>query len=490
MGVPAPTAAATAAVAAGTAMPAPTTWLYCYTYVTKLGTALVEESAPSPSVTIITASGVNQAVALSGIADPPTLTGYNYIGKRIYRTTGTTFQLVNATLVSGVYVSIPIGTTTYTDNTAPTAIPGDALPSLGWLPPPADLKGLVSMPSGTMAGFRNNEIWFSEPGFPHAWPVRYMQALDAQIVAIKAFGNNLAVATKANPFVGSGVYPDSFTFTKIPRLEPCISKRSMAGDEHGAVYASNNGLISLGLDGDNIATSEILTRLEFDAYTPSSITGIVFENRYYGFYTTSGIPGTLVYSAIEQAGMRTLSVSASAAIIEPESAKMLYVDAVANTLQTFDPVNTVPLTYTWKSKLFVMPFPTNFGYIKVSGKESTDAQIAYDASVAAANAVINASNAAAFLAGNLYSAMNEHAAMNEYELNGSTLTPLIPSVVSTVSLIVWAGSVQQFGGTIELNKVYTLPGGFKSLGWEIQVSGQREVLGIEMANSIKELKAS
>jgi hypothetical protein len=483
MGVPRPTAAPTAAAIAGTNLAAPTTWVYCYTHVTQFGSTLVEESAPSPSVTITTTAGANQDVRISGIADPVTTTGYNYIGKRLYRSSGTTLQLVSATL-------IPLGTTTYDDHLGASAIAGDALLTSGWLPPANDLKGIVSLPSGTMAAFRENEIWFCEPGYPHAWPVKYMQALESKIVAIWAFGNNLAVATQTNPYVGSGVYPDSFTFQKIPRLEPCVSKRSMAGDETGAIYASANGLVSIGLGGDSLITESVLTRQEFNSYYPYSMTGAVFEGRYYGFYDTGSNKLGFVFSPREQSGMRTVNIGVSAATIEPLSGQLLYIDSTNNALYSLDPTGTVPMTYTWKSKVFRAPQPVNMGYVQVLGREDSTADVQYAAAVAASNAAITAANAVTFATGALYSGLNDHGALNEIALNDSTLQALTPSVLSTVTLYVYAGSDLRFYKELDLNKVYTLPSGFKSLGWELMIVGQREVMGIEMANSVTELRSS
>lgn len=475
MGTPAPSAAPTLASAGAGSYTE--TRVYVVTHLTTFG-SVVEESAPSPPVTITlsSSSGVN----LTNIPQPATLVGRNYTGIRIYRTTGTTFQLVNAT-------PLVVGVTSYTDNLSSTGIAGDALLTTGWLPPANDLQGLCSLPSGTMAAFRNNEIWFCEPNYPHAWPVKYMQALDTTIVAIRAFGNNIAVATQGNPFVGSGVSPDSFTFQRIPRTEPCVSKRSMAGDELGAIYASQSGLVSLGLDGDSLATSEVFTRAEFLTYAPSSIIGGVFENRYYGFYDTGLESGTLIFGRREQTGLRTLTLTATAVCLEPVTAQLLYVNKVDNKLYSMDPLGTLPLTYYWKSKLFNMPYPVNLGYLQVHSAESSVATIAYNIQVAAANVAINSANSATFAAGDLLSAMNT-SALGAMTMNGSTLTPLIATIKSTVAAYVWAGGNLVFSGELNFNTIYTLPSGFKSIGWEIALAGQQEVSSVELTTSTGEMQ--
>jgi hypothetical protein len=476
-GVPAPTAAMTAAAAAGTVLPAPTTWVYVYTHVTQFGSVLLEESAPSPPVTITTAAGANQAVLLTGIANPPTLVGYNYVYKRIYRTTGTTFQLV---------AQIGTATTSYTDNLSATQIPGDALPSTSWLPPPADLKGLISLPSGVMAGFRNNEIWFCEPGIPHAWPAKYMQALDSQIVAIKGFGNNIAVATQAQPYVGSGLYPDSFTFQKIARLEPCVTKRSMAADEFGAVYMSRNGLVSLALDGDSIVTKDVLTRQELSVYNPDSFMGIVFEGRYYGFYDTGAVAGCLVIGRSESVGLKNLELPAAAATVEPITGQMLFVGSTDNSLYSMDPTGTVPMTYGWKSKLFQTPFPMNMGAYQIQARVDPAGDAAA-AAAAAANAAIVAANAILIASGDARGAFGAYA-FDTTAFNGSSLQVPIAVQAATVNIYIYADSILKYTKEVFPNTVYRLPSGFKALNWEVRISGQREILGFEMAPTVKELK--
>ncbi|NVN99291.1 MAG: hypothetical protein HXX17_08205 [Geobacteraceae bacterium] len=499
MGVPAPTTAMSYTLAAGGSVPTDPTlgtdWVYVYTYITQFGTSLVEESAPSPPLTVHTSPG-NQTVQLAGIADPAVTLGYNYVGKRIYRTTGTAFQLVQTITAGSLaimptsYITVAIGTTTFSDTYADTAIAGGTLDTADWAPPMDDLKGIVAMPSGTMAAFRNNEIWFSEPGFPHAWPPKYMQALDAPIVAIKAFGNNLAVGTQAHPYVGSGVYPDSFTFTKVARLEPCVAKRSMASDESGAMYASQNGLVSIGLNGDGVATASVMTRQEFAAYNPSSILGAVFEGRYYGFYTTTTASGAFVFSAAEQTGLRALDAIASAVMVEPYSAQLYFVNPSNSSLYSVDPTDGYPLIYTWKSKLFNTPYPTNFGFIKLNGREDSAADLAAQAAIDAANAAITAANASIFASGALYDALNTYSALNEMTLNGNAMAPLLPSPAVTVATSVWSGSELRFSANLRTNQVYRLPSGFTSQGWEVQLVGQKTVTSVEMANSSEELRGS
>jgi hypothetical protein len=76
-------------------------------------------------------------------------------------------------------------------------VPGDIvanseqLQSTDWSPPPDDLRGMVSMPNGMIAGWRMNEIWFCEPFRPHAWPVIYQLGVESPIVGLGTIDQNL-----------------------------------------------------------------------------------------------------------------------------------------------------------------------------------------------------------------------------------------------------------------------------------------------------------
>ena len=168
MGVPAPAAAPTLTPSSSTA---PTeTRAYVYTYVSTFGT-VKEESAPSPAQTVDVSTAAGTTVTVSGFSAAPT-TGYNITHRRIYRTiTGAT------NVVYSFVAEIPIATTSYVDSLSVTQL-GAELQTLFWTTPPTDLKGLVAMPNGILAGFVGNQVYFSEPYYPHAWPDSYALTVD------------------------------------------------------------------------------------------------------------------------------------------------------------------------------------------------------------------------------------------------------------------------------------------------------------------------
>ena len=471
MGVPKP---ATAPTAAGTGTGGITeTRVYVYTHVTQFGSVL-EESAPSSPVTV-TLTG-NAAATVDDIADPTVTANYNYVKKRLYRSVGSgSFVLV---------AEVNLGTTTFVDNL--TTIPGDILPSADWAPPPSDLKGLCLLPGGILCGFRNNEIWFSEPDFPHAFPPKYMQTVNAKVVAIRPFGNNLAVATQAYPEVGSGLYPDSFTFAVVPMRAPCISKRSMTGDEAGVLYASSQGLISIGAEGNGLATQAVLTRVEFERFNPLTLLGVYFDRKYYGFYTVDNQTRAFVFQRGDTPPLSTLSVSASAAAVEPITNRLLAVDAETNKLAYVDPIDTLPMTYAWRSKVFDLPYSVNLTAGRVVSPDVTPEQAQYIEQVEAYNASLAALNSVRFSSGQLGSTFNA-LPVGLVPVGGSLLRTPTQLPDDKVGVYIYADGKLVFSRAVEPQKVFRLPAGFKARAWEFMLTGQRAVQRVELATSVQEL---
>lgn len=471
LGVPKPE---TAPTAVGTGSGSVTeTRVYVYTHVTQFGSVL-EESAPSSPVKVTLTA--NASATVSDIADPTVTANYNYAKKRLYRSVGAgSFVLV---------AEIPLGTTTFVDDLV--EIPGDVLPSADWAPPPADLSGLCLLPGGVLCGFRNNEIWFSEPEFPHAFPPKYMQTVNSKVVAIRPFGNNLAVATQAYPEIGSGLYPESFTFSVVPMRAPCMSKRSMAGDDAGVLYASSQGLMSLGTEGNGLATQAVLTRYEFDRFNPLTILGVYFDKKYYGFYTVDNQTKAFVFQRGDTPPLCTLSVSASAAAVEPITNRLLVVESTSNTLAYVDPLDTLPMTFNWRSKVFDLPYQTNLSVGRIVAPDVTPEQARYAAQVEEYNATLASLNSLRFSSGVLGSTFNA-LPVGLLPIGGSLLkTPVsLPGV--KISVYVYADGRLVFSRAVEPQTLFRLPSGFKARAWEFAVSGQRAIQRVEFATSVQEL---
>jgi hypothetical protein len=207
---------------------------YVYTYVTALG----EESAPSPPSDPITIRVGDPVTILSFVAPPTERRNIDRIW--LYRTnTGTedtAFQFVDEIAVADIASG-------YEDTKLNEEL-GEVLESESWDVPDASMVGLVAMPNGILAGFFNNVLCFSEPGFPHAWPADYRKALDFDIVGLEVYGNALYVTTKGKPYVVVGVHPLQMSERRVETGQSNIDKRSLLNTGDRILYCAPEGLIS------------------------------------------------------------------------------------------------------------------------------------------------------------------------------------------------------------------------------------------------------
>ncbi len=141
-----------------------------------------------------------------------------------------------------------------------------------------------------MAGFVNNEIWFCEPYFPHAWPPGYVLTTDFPIVGVGVTTGSLVACTQATPYVAGGVNPASMTLTKCSIPNPCLSRGSILGADTGVLYMSSNGLISVNNLGQATNTTDLwITRDKWQALTPQKNTRVIsLLGCYFCFGTTNG----------------------------------------------------------------------------------------------------------------------------------------------------------------------------------------------------------
>lgn len=325
---------------------------YVYTWVTTLG----EESAPSPpSNEVEYATG--DAITLESFSTPPS--DHIVITKaRIYRsstgTENTEFQFVKE-------VDVPLTTV---EDDVPNEELGEILQTETWDPPPSGLKGLVALPNGVFAGFVGNTVYLSEPGYPHAWPQDYKQAVDYPVVALCPFGTSLLVATEGVPYVGQGAHPRNFSLRRIEFDQACVSKRSAKNIGEAAIYASPDGLVAVSNSAVRLVTEGLIDRDEWQTYNPSSIHAYAYNGLYIAFYSggTKG-SGTLIFDPFNaNVGLSHSDRHFVGAFVDKKSDTLFVTDG--SKVSKWDQ-GTSKLTMLWRSKLFELESPNNFGFLRV-----------------------------------------------------------------------------------------------------------------------------
>lgn len=367
VGVPQPAAAMTL-VALGTATSYAESRSYTYTYVNQYG----EEGPPaSPFVIDMTE---DQPITLNYTAPP---SGYCPITTvRVYRTStgsqGTDYLYVGET-------SVTSSTHQFVDTTK-SAYLGEALSTRGYYPPPQNLKGICALPCGSLAGFVNNTVWFSEAYLPYAWKPANTQTVQHNIVGLCSYDTGLYVTTLAYPVMISGYSPDGMSSQKIPAIQAGVSKGSLVNAGAFVAYASHDGIVTVrGLNASLDLSFKFFTRDEWRNRYGSKLSKMrlnVHDGHLVAWFD-DGTPGFLIRLDDVTPSFTRLTDPITCAFVHPE-ADALYV-GYGTSMYAFKGSSTRK-AYTHWSKDFILAKPESLGAIQLIGNGSVALSIYADGS--------------------------------------------------------------------------------------------------------------
>lgn len=357
---------------------------YVYTFINEFG----EESAPSPPSNPVNV-GKDLETTLTGfstnvVGGSPANANYGIIGYRLYRavtgTLDTQYQLVtpydqNYVTVGGITDVLPVDTSTWTPDVGTTRDKslddelGEVLQSTDWLEPPTDARNIVALPNGIMLLSKDNVIYPSVQFRPHAYPESYQLATDFPIVAMSSIETTAVVMTQESTYLVVGSDPSQLSMSLISSVYPCVQKRSVARwREFGVVYACRQGLVAITSAGAKLLTENHITEREWANYYPETMQGVIYQDTYFGFYTNAGSETQCVAFDLRDGGIGfiDLDVGSSASFVEPLS-ENLYIVQNSNELKTWNTGSN--LTYEWKSKDYLLPYPTSFECAQLKGRD-------------------------------------------------------------------------------------------------------------------------
>lgn len=476
LAMPLPSAALNA-TAAGTATSSDiTTRLYAYTFVSQFG----EESEPSP-VSNEVEWRPGQTVTLTGFEAPP---GKRAITKqRIYRSqTGT-----SGSTTLNFIAERDASNASFTDTIAVDDF-AEVIPSQDWTAPPDDLKGLISLPNGMMAGFVGKDLYFCEPWYPHAWPQKYVLTTDYPIVGLGAFGTSIAVLTEGNPYVVSGTAPDTMAMEKLELNLPCINARGIVDLGYAVAYPSVDGLVAVSSSGASVVSSSLLTRNDWQVFNPATFIAGQISGRYFASYEYVDADGTLRTGAL----LFDLSGSTPFILRWAGTADALHYDVASSTLYALRDTEVHELdargqrkdTMVWRSRQFVLsPLQDSFACILVRPLAvKTKAQMRADAAARQATIARNAAKLGRPLGGEL-----DGAAFGVFPVNGDALELIPPD--DLIAVRIYADGVL-IATTTRINEIQRLPAGYRAEVLEIEISGTAEIAEVRLASSMDELGAA
>lgn len=422
LGIPVP--GSFTAAAAGAANPDPPDTLldetraYVITFVEAISGAATFEGPPSAPVTVTVHQG--QTVDLSGLPTKPN--GDNLIAyKRIYRTntgsSSTEYQYVG---------TVAVATTTFSDTLADDAL-GEILPSATWIAPPTNLQGLISLPSGSLAGFAGNTIYFSVPYVPSAWPAEYDMTVDFPIVSIAAFGNGILVTTKGNPYVISGVTPGGMGIEKLELGTACQSAKGLIDFGDAIVYPSTRGLVTVGVQGVQNLTEGLINQKTWEALHPATMLAARYDTFYIGWTDNAQL---ILNIKTGDYALHSLGWTPACVWTDPIDGSLYLAKAETGNDGLYRWGKGTAATAIWKSKKFRIHEPNNMAAARV-----------------------------------------------------------IAESYSSVTFKLYADSVLKHTQTVTSSQPFRLPAGYLANDWEIEIVTTSTVYEVSVATTMSELVA-
>lgn len=231
--------------------------------------------------------------------------------------------------------------------------------------PPDNLQGLVAIQNNVLAGFVANEIYFSEPNKPHAWPVSYKVTIEPNIVGLAAVNGALLVLTESYPYVISGADPAAgYSTQRIDLRYACVSAKSIVNMLGGVFWASHDGLAFYSSLG-----SAVLTKFNYnnDTWNTDLVPSTITATSYGDVYLASHSTGSFTFERDEKVGGLFVSLDEKFAATWYDSVdnKIYFTTSANEDIYEWDNLAQLPLTQQWKSKTFKTKDPINMGAARV-----------------------------------------------------------------------------------------------------------------------------
>lgn len=239
------------------------------------------------------------------------------------------------------------------------------------------LQGLTAINNGMFAAFKNNEVWISEPYTPWAFRSTSIKTLPHRIVSLVALEAGFVALTELAPYYFSGQTPEQMQPQRIPSEYPCVGKNAAVAIGNAILYISPDGPVTInGMQAvvdtsawsreswrDDYGREMVKDHIELAtfghrllAYFPGKAAGYVFDTEDGNWTRTDTrmdcavhLPANSFVYTFDQIAF------ANGDVVDP----FWSIYAASNTGST--------MPFTWHSKRFTMPKPTNFGVVQLFG---------------------------------------------------------------------------------------------------------------------------
>jgi len=370
------------------------------------------------------------------------------------------------------------------------------LPSIDFDPPPTGMKGIRASHNNILIGFFDNQLCFSFPDKPHAWPERFRLTFDSDIVAVEAIQGFILVLTEEYPYQVSGNDPATMVSARIDTLYPCLSKKSVVNMGYGVIWATHGGLASYAPSAGISLVTQLLH--DWDTWNttldPATLIGHYYNGKYFGSHSSQ----SFIFERDDKVGGLLVSINYtfSAACTDYKTGVMYYIGDDQGNLYEWDNKTQVLSPLEWKSKTIVTKDYMNLGAARViadfaTSTEEAENVIAYNNTLPAFN---NGIWAKSIQLGTLNgptdytdagTAVNNIGTLNAYPINadGQTKFPLESTGNQPVTFKLFVDKQLIFQGTVSSDEVFRLPSGYRSDTFEIGVSGSSRIRAIHIGET-------
>ena len=332
------------------------------------------------------------------------------------------------------------------------------LESSDYDPPPEDLQGLVVVQNNILVGFVGNDVYFTEPGKFHAWPSKYKISLEYNIVGLTALGTDLFVMTEGFPYVISGSDPAVLSTSRYATNYPCLGKRSIVQTDAGIMYSTHEGLALASLTGGvTIATAAVHSPDTWNAtLDPTTVVGTFYDSLYFAshaggsFFYRRGqgpqVPGDIID--------QTLTFTAT--WTDDATGFLYYTTGTNGDILRWDDPDQPVVTYTWKSKTFVVQRPLNMGAARVVAD---------------------------------YAGTTVPPVWGEYDVVWGS-ADILWDALPPVEFRLYADKELVLSTELDTSDVFRLPAGYKTDTYEVEVIGSTRIRAIHLGETPTSLAAS
>ena len=316
LGIKEPSAAPTVAVGAAGVLTGTYTYVVTYYNSTK-----GVESQPSAVSAEVTPS--SQSIDITSI---PVSSDAQVDQKRIYRVGGV---LASFSLVA----TIPNATTSYNDDLADTAIPGNDMAATDYDQAPTGLDFLTEA-YGIMFGAVGDRLYYSLVGQFTYWPASYFIDFPTNITAIMALPIGILVATKYRTYLVSGTSRATFTKKTFDTTQGCLTFQSVQYVNNSAIWVSSDGLCTA--EGARV---KVITRERLGKLNLAVVNSAFHDDTYYALKADNTI---LAYDFRYGVAIKNLDVTATRLVVGNDK---LYGYEGSEYLELFQGIKQISMAY-------------------------------------------------------------------------------------------------------------------------------------------------